>query len=43
MALLLGAVSLRGWLCLREQYPAMAKDFLHYVYQCHPKPGELLE
>jgi O-acetyl-ADP-ribose deacetylase (regulator of RNase III) len=26
---------------LREQWPAMAKDFRHYVHQTHPKPGEL--
>ncbi len=30
-------------LALREQYPAMAKDFRHYAHQCHPKPGELWE
>lgn len=30
-------------LALRERYPAMAKDFRHYVRQCHPKPGELWE
>ena len=28
---------------LRELYPAMAKDFRHYVQQCHPKPGEIWE
>lgn len=26
---------------LREQWPAMAKDFRHYAHQTHPKPGEL--
>lgn len=30
-------------LALRERYPAMAKDFRHYVHQCHPKPGEIWE
>ena len=30
-------------LALRQQYPAMAKDFRHYVSECHPKPGELWE
>jgi O-acetyl-ADP-ribose deacetylase (regulator of RNase III) len=30
-------------LALRELYPAMAKDFRHYVHQCHPKPGEIWE
>ncbi|QEL16733.1 macro domain-containing protein [Limnoglobus roseus] len=30
-------------LALREQYPAMAKDFRHYAHQCHPQPGELWE
>lgn len=28
-------------LALREMWPAMAKDFRHYVHQTHPKPGEL--
>jgi len=28
---------------LREQWPAMAKDFRHYAHQCHPKPGEIWE
>lgn len=28
-------------LALREQWPAIAKDFRHYVHQTHPKPGEL--
>ena len=28
-------------LSLREQYPAMAKDFRHYCQISHPKPGEL--
>ncbi|HEY1188772.1 MAG TPA: macro domain-containing protein [Gemmata sp.] len=28
---------------LREQWPAMVKDFRHYCHQCHPKPGELWE
>lgn len=28
-------------LALREQWPAMAKDFRHYAYQTHPRPGEL--
>lgn len=28
-------------LALRESWPAMAKDFRHYVHQTHPKPGEL--
>jgi O-acetyl-ADP-ribose deacetylase (regulator of RNase III) len=28
-------------LALREAWPAMAKDFRHYVHQTHPKPGEL--
>jgi len=28
-------------LALREQWPAMAKDFRHYAHQSHPKPGEL--
>jgi len=28
-------------LALRERWPAMAKDFRHYVHQTHPKPGEL--
>ena len=30
-------------LALRENFPAMAKDFRHYVRQCHPKPGEFWE
>ncbi|CAN5239930.1 macro domain-containing protein [soil metagenome] len=30
-------------LALREKYPAMAKDFRHFVHQCHPKPGEIWE
>ena len=28
-------------LSLREEYPAMAKDFRHYCQVSHPKPGEL--
>jgi O-acetyl-ADP-ribose deacetylase (regulator of RNase III) len=28
-------------LALRERWPAMAKDFRHYVQQTHPKPGEI--
>lgn len=28
-------------LALREQWPALAKDFRHYARQCHPKSGEL--
>lgn len=28
-------------LALRENWPAMAKDFRHYVQQTHPKPGEI--
>ena len=28
-------------LALREQWPAMAKDFRHYVNQTHPKEGEI--
>jgi len=28
-------------LALREQWPAMAKDFRHYASQTHPKPGEV--
>ncbi len=28
-------------LALRENWPAMAKDFRHYAHQTHPKPGEL--
>lgn len=28
-------------LALREQYPAMAKDYRHYAQQTHPKPGEM--
>ena len=27
-------------LALREQWPAMAKDFRHYCHTTHPKPGE---
>ena len=27
-------------LALREQYPAMARDFRHYCKTSHPKPGE---
>jgi O-acetyl-ADP-ribose deacetylase (regulator of RNase III) len=30
-------------LALREQWPAMAKDFRHYAHQSHPKPGEIWE
>lgn len=30
-------------LALREQYPAMARDFRHYAHQCHPQPGEIWE
>ena len=30
-------------LALREQWPAMAKDFRHYAHQVHPNPGELWE
>ncbi len=26
---------------LRQQYPAMAKDFRHYCQVVHPKAGEL--
>jgi len=26
---------------LREQWPAMVKDFRHYCHTAHPKPGEL--
>ena len=26
---------------LRKQWPAMVKDFRHYVHQTHPKPGEM--
>lgn len=26
-------------LSLREQWPAMAKDFRHYCHNAHPKPG----
>jgi O-acetyl-ADP-ribose deacetylase (regulator of RNase III) len=26
---------------LREKYPSMARDFRHYVKQCHPHPGEI--
>ncbi len=28
-------------LSLREQWPAMAKDFRHYAHQSHPKAGEI--
>lgn len=28
-------------LALREAWPALAKDFRHYAFQTHPKPGEL--
>ena len=28
-------------LALRDQWPAMARDFRHYAHQTHPKPGEL--
>ncbi|MEZ6055304.1 MAG: macro domain-containing protein [Planctomycetaceae bacterium] len=28
-------------LALRENWPAMAKDFRHYAHQSQPKPGEL--
>jgi len=28
-------------LALRENWPAMAKDFRHYTHQTHPKPGEI--
>lgn len=28
-------------LSLREAWPAMAKDYRHYVHQTHPKPGEI--
>jgi O-acetyl-ADP-ribose deacetylase (regulator of RNase III) len=28
-------------LALREQWPAMSKDFRHYCHGSHPKPGEL--
>lgn len=28
-------------LALREQWPAMAKDYRHYAHQTHPRPGEL--
>ena len=28
-------------LTLRERWPAMVKDFRHYVHQTHPKPGEM--
>ncbi len=28
-------------LSLREQWPAMYKDFRHYCHQAHPSPGEL--
>lgn len=27
-------------LALREEWPAMAKDFRHYCHLAHPKPGE---
>lgn len=28
-------------LALRENWPALAKDFRHYSHQTHPKPGEI--
>lgn len=28
-------------LALREQWPAMVKDYRHYAHQAHPKPGEI--
>jgi len=28
-------------LALRESWPALAKDFRHYVHQVHPHPGEI--
>ncbi len=28
-------------LALREQYPAMHKDFHHWCHQSHPEPGEV--
>lgn len=28
-------------LALRERWPDMTKDFRHYAYQTHPKPGEI--
>jgi O-acetyl-ADP-ribose deacetylase (regulator of RNase III) len=28
-------------LALRENWPAMAKDFRHYAHQSNPKPGEI--
>ena len=28
-------------LALRENYPAMAKDFRHYCHVSHPKPGDI--
>jgi O-acetyl-ADP-ribose deacetylase (regulator of RNase III) len=28
-------------LALRENWPAMAKDFRHYAHNTHPKPGEI--
>ncbi len=28
-------------LALREQWPALAKDYRHYAHQVHPKPGEV--
>ncbi len=28
-------------LALREQWPAMVKDFRHYAHQVNPKPGKL--
>ena len=28
-------------LAIRQNWPAMAKDFRHYAHQAHPKPGEL--
>ena len=30
-------------LAIREQWPALVKDFRHYAHQAHPKPGELWE
>lgn len=28
-------------LALREEWPALAKDFRHYCHTAHPKPGEV--
>jgi O-acetyl-ADP-ribose deacetylase (regulator of RNase III) len=28
-------------LALRDKWPAMAKDFRHFVHQSHPKPGDI--